>query len=161
MLRKYKFIGTLAFLVSLPALYFYLQKDERTRVVVRVGDEILVLKGWYGSNKWMLPGGGMHKGEQSAEAAVRELEEETGIVAKPDDLQYVSSGGVKDSYGLRYKYHLFTLTLDSKPDSAHHTYEIFDQTWQKPDLLIQDKKGVLKATRITLATWREHQKLVS
>jgi 8-oxo-dGTP pyrophosphatase MutT (NUDIX family) len=159
-MRKYKLIGTLAFLISLPGLYFYLKKDERTRVVVQVGDEILVLKGWYGSNKWMLPGGGMHKGEEPVEAAIRELAEETGIIAKPTDLHYITSGNVKDSYGLGYKYHLFVIQLSERPESAVRNYEIFDIAWRKPKDLISDKRGVLKATRATLYTWLDSQNLL-
>ena len=161
MLRRYKFIGTLAFFISLPGLYFYLQRDERTRVVVKVGEKILVLKGWYGSNKWMLPGGGVHKGEQAVEAAVRELAEETGIIVKPEELQYVASGNVADSYNLRYKYHLYTLILPERPETATtRNYEIFDSDWRAPEALVADKKHVLKATRATLQTWLDHQNLV-
>lgn len=148
------------FYISIPGLYFYLQKDERTRVVVKVDDEILVLKGWYGSNKWMLPGGGMHKGEERAEAAVRELKEETGIVVQPTDLVYVSSGDVSDSYGLKYKYHLFTLLLPAKPQVDISNTEIFSSSWQKPELLTNNKKQVLKATRTTLGVWLKSQNLV-
>jgi 8-oxo-dGTP pyrophosphatase MutT (NUDIX family) len=160
MFRRHKLIGTLAFLVSLPGLYFYLKKDERSRVVVQVGEEILVLKGWYGSNKWMLPGGGMHKGEEPVDAAIRELAEETGIIAKPTDLQYITSGKVTDSYGLRYKYHLFVMQLPKRPESTVRNYEIFDIAWRKPEDLIKDKKGVLKATRATLYTWLESRNLL-
>lgn len=159
-MRKYKLIGTLAFFLSLPGLYFYLRKDERTRVVVQVDDEILVLKGWYGSNKWMLPGGGMHRGEQPVEAALRELKEETGIIAQPSDLRHVGSGKVKDSYGLGYNYHLFVMTLPERPASAIRNYEIYDVDWRKPTDLVQDKRGVLKATRTTLYTWLHSQNLL-
>lgn len=159
-MRRLKWIGTLAFYVTIPALYFYLQKDERTRVVVKVGDDILVLKGWYGPNKWMLPGGGMHKGEDRATAAVRELAEETGIVVSPDKLVYVTSGPVSDSYGLKYKYHLFTLQLDSRPEVNISNSEISDHSWQKPEQLVVDQNSVLKATRATLAVWTKHQNLV-
>ena len=160
MLRRFKWIGTLGFYLTLPALFFYLQKDERTRVVVQVGDKILVLKGWYGSNRWMLPGGGMHSDEDRATAAVRELEEETGIVARPEDLQYVASGPVQDSYGLRYKYHLFTLQLDNREVVTIDNYEICDSDWRSPQDLMADKKGVLEATRATLGVWLKHQNLV-
>lgn len=159
-MRKYKLIGTLAFLISLPGLFFYLKKDERSRVVVQVGDEILVLKGWYGSNKWMLPGGGIHKGEQPIDAAIRELAEETGIVARPEDLTYIASNDVKDSYGLKYKYHLFVMKLETRPESPIRNYEIFDIAWRKPTELIRDEKGVLKATRATLYTWLDSQNLL-
>jgi ADP-ribose pyrophosphatase YjhB (NUDIX family) len=39
---------------------------------------------------WHLPGGGVEKGETAIEAAVKELREETGLVALPDDLRLVS-----------------------------------------------------------------------
>lgn len=159
-MRKYKLLGTIAFLVSLPGLYFYLKKDERSRVIVQVGDEILVLKGWYGSNKWMLPGGGLHKGEEPVQAAIRELEEETGIVAKQSDLTAIGSGKVQDSYGLRYTYHLFVMTLPERPESPIRNYEIYDSSWQKPQDLIHNTKGVLKATRTTLYTWLDSQNLL-
>ena len=161
MRRRFKWIGTLAFFLTIPGLYFYLQKDERTRVVVKVGGEILVLKGWYGSNKWMLPGGGMHTGEERAEAAARELQEETGIVVSPVELQYVASGPVSDSYGLRYYQHIFTLELPSKPEVRISNTEISDSAWCSPVELILDQKGVLKATRNTLQTWSEFQNLIS
>lgn len=160
-MRKYKLLGTLAFFVSLPGLYFYLKRDERARVIVQVGEEILVLKGWYGSNKWMLPGGGMHTGEQPIDAAIRELKEETGIVAQPADLQPAGSGKVKDSYGLSYTYHLFVMKLAERPESAVRNYEIYDVDWRRPQDLVEDKKGVLKATRTTLYTWLKAQNLVS
>ena len=160
MLRRFKFIGTLAFLLTIPALFFYLQKDERTRIVVQVGDKILVLKGWYGPNKWMLPGGGIHPGEDRAVAAARELREETGIVVEPEALTYITSGPVKDSYGLKYKYHLYTLRLINEELVTIDNFEICDSDWRTPDELIADQKGVLKATRSTLSAWRESQNLV-
>jgi 8-oxo-dGTP pyrophosphatase MutT (NUDIX family) len=35
---------------------------------------------------WITPGGGVHPGEQTADAAARELAEETGIHVRPEDL---------------------------------------------------------------------------
>ena len=148
------------FYVSIPSLYFYLKKDERTRVVVTVGDEVLVLKGWYGSNKWMLPGGGLHKGEGRTEGAVRELLEETGIAVHPSRLTYVASGTVRDSYGFKINHHIFTLALDTRPEVNISNSEISEHDWRKPEQLIADEKHVLKATRATLAVWMDHQNLV-
>jgi 8-oxo-dGTP pyrophosphatase MutT (NUDIX family) len=153
MFRKYKIIGTLAFFVSIPGLFFYLKRDERSRVIVQVDDKILVLKGWYGSNRWMLPGGGMHKGERPVDAAVRELAEETGIELAPEDLTAAGTGKVKDSYGLGYTYHLFTVELPERPETGINNYEIHDSDWRSPEELMADKKGVLKATRAVLYTW--------
>jgi len=48
-------------------------------VVIRHGKVLLVKD--KGVNKWSLPGGGVHKGERSCQAAARELYEETGLRA--------------------------------------------------------------------------------
>ncbi len=155
-----KWLGTTLFFVTLPGLYFYLKKDERTRVIVKVGDEILLLKGWYGSNKWMLPGGGMYHGEQPAAAAVRELYEETGITALVEQLDFIACGTVRDDYGLRYTYRLFVLELSSRPIVTDNTIEIYAARWQSAQTAAQDVKGVLRATRTTLGVWMKRQNLI-
>ncbi len=48
-------------------------------VVIRHGKVLLVKD--KGVNHWSLPGGGVHKGERSYQAAARELYEETGLRA--------------------------------------------------------------------------------
>jgi len=40
---------------------------------------------------WKFPGGGIKKGESPAEAAIRELEEETGIIAQASDLRFIKA----------------------------------------------------------------------
>ncbi|MFN0096879.1 MAG: NUDIX hydrolase [Dehalococcoidia bacterium] len=52
------------------------------------GAEILVMKrsGGFASGGWFLPGGHVEPGERPAQAAARELREETGIVVEPDAL---------------------------------------------------------------------------
>lgn len=52
------------------------------------GDDLLVMKraSGFASGGWFLPGGHVEPGERPAEAAVRELREETGIELAPGDL---------------------------------------------------------------------------
>jgi 8-oxo-dGTP pyrophosphatase MutT (NUDIX family) len=55
-------------------------------VIIR--DGLMLLSHWneHGRNGWTLPGGGIDPGEHPADAAVREILEETGYVARLDRL---------------------------------------------------------------------------
>lgn len=57
-------------------------------------NNVLLVKITYGANKdhWMIPGGCLEKGESFEEAAMREVKEETGIIAKPKRLIGVRTG---------------------------------------------------------------------
>lgn len=64
-------------------------KAEVVAVLPYVGDKVLLLQRLDThpqANLWVPPGGKVMKGESLREAASRELFEETGIVAKPQDL---------------------------------------------------------------------------
>ncbi|MGH9305267.1 MAG: NUDIX hydrolase [Acidimicrobiales bacterium] len=56
--------------------------------IVRDGDSLLMVRRGHGpaAGRWSLPGGRLESGETLAEAAVRELLEETGIEAVCDEL---------------------------------------------------------------------------
>ncbi len=49
------------------------------RVVVRRGDDVLLIRHAYGSRDWGLPGGGIKRTEDPLEAAVRETREEVNV----------------------------------------------------------------------------------
>src|SRR3981081_3319606 len=58
------------------------QVVQRTRVgayVVCVQDDALLLVRFSGSERWSVPGGGLDHGERPEDAAVREVDEETGL----------------------------------------------------------------------------------
>jgi 8-oxo-dGTP diphosphatase len=54
---------------------------KRGDAVVIMHGKVLLVKD-KGVHQWSLPGGGVHKGERSYQAAARELYEETGLRAK-------------------------------------------------------------------------------
>jgi 8-oxo-dGTP pyrophosphatase MutT (NUDIX family) len=53
-----------------------------TAVVVRGGDQVLLMQS-KDNGQWYLPGGSTDPGEQPADAIVREVEEETGVIVEP------------------------------------------------------------------------------
>jgi 8-oxo-dGTP diphosphatase len=61
-------------------------------VVVRRADDVLLAR-WTGPRgpEWTLPGGGLDFGEDPADAAVREVREETGYAVRLDGLLFVNS----------------------------------------------------------------------
>lgn len=66
-------------------------RRDGARVVVVAGDEVLLQAdtdpGIRGSGWWVTPGGGVDPGEESLQAAVRSLREETGLDVVPADLR--------------------------------------------------------------------------
>lgn len=121
--------GTLAFWLGYPLLWVYLRFSTRTRVLVHVDDDILVVQGWLGKGQWQLPGGGVHRGEPSLEAALRELKEETGLTMESDQLKLFYQGQ-HSQYGLRFKYDCYEARLKAKPAIKKQLLEITDIAWQ-------------------------------
>ena len=120
--------GRLVFWLAYPALLVYLSVGRRTRVLVVVDEEVLVVKGWIGTDKWQLPGGGLHRGEDSVGGALRELFEETGVKLKPSQLKFF----YQDLYrqrGIRFKYSCYTCELSAKPATKKQPREIVEIAW--------------------------------
>ncbi len=63
---------------------------DAARLLVRHGDAVLLFRdtdpGVPGSSWWTTPGGGVDPGESWADAALRELREETGVTCPPERL---------------------------------------------------------------------------
>lgn len=74
--------------------------------IVLVGERVLLVKLNYGPAKgqWALPGGRVEAGEKIHEAVAREILEETGVVAEPEDIvavrQRLMPSGLTDIYFL-------------------------------------------------------------
>jgi ADP-ribose pyrophosphatase YjhB (NUDIX family) len=53
-------------------------------VAIDDDDNIVLVRETYGSTRWTLPGGGVHRGETLQDAALREAREEAGLIPNDD-----------------------------------------------------------------------------
>ena len=73
-------------------------KTRRVRVIIRSGDEVLLVRNWFGTGRWNLPGGGMHRGETAQAAMIREVREELAVqldenaIERKADFEIVEDG---------------------------------------------------------------------
>jgi 8-oxo-dGTP diphosphatase len=100
-------------------------------VAVYVGSAILLLRSSYRSG-WNFPGGGVRRGELPEQAARRELEEETGIVAP--SLQAMGQiNGIWN--GRRELVYFFGLWLSQSPELKIDHREIVEARFALPETL--------------------------
>ncbi|MDQ5972257.1 MAG: hypothetical protein QG553_416 [Patescibacteria group bacterium] len=149
----WRLAGKLGFWLAYPLLWVYLRFGWRTRVLVIVDGEILLLRGWLGTGRWQLPGGGVHRGEPPAQAAQRELREETGIEVSAEQLQPLYSGR-SSSHGLSFNFHAYVVELAAKPVVKRQAIEISESQWVKPTKV--SEYSVTPDTNDCLDTWLQH-----
>ena len=71
----------------------YVGHFDIVRVACRalvIQNGLMLLSHEENGDKWMLPGGGLEKGETEEDCVVREVEEETGYVIKPSELYEIN-----------------------------------------------------------------------
>lgn len=132
-------LGKVAYYLSLPGLHVIsrsLSKQRARVLVVSPDGRVLLVKTWFGRQRWSLPGGGLAKGETAEHAAVRELYEETGIGADAAMLSVIGELQGKD--GLPFNLKFFLLHVEDAPIhelKRPYRYEIIARQWVFPDQL--------------------------
>lgn len=91
--RTYAALGRATHGAITPLLKRYMnEKHIRVRVVITNDDnEVLLVRSWLGRQQWSLPGGGVKRSETPAQAAAREVHEETGLHIPADHLTEIGS----------------------------------------------------------------------
>lgn len=134
-MRLYYLLGWVLRPFAIVALYVYsrILRTPRARLVVQNSQgEVLLVKTWLGGGRWGLPGGGIERGESAEEAALRELREETGILASVEELRPL--------FTLQHRGHdeiAFLLTREKAdlPAVSPRKFEIEDMSWFSPEKL--------------------------
>lgn len=138
--RLWKRIGTGLFWMTWPLLYVYLRRGARTRILVVSRDEVLVVKSWLGADRWALPGGGLHRGEDPLMGVLRELREETGISVPPEQPRALYEGTYRQN-GLKFKYRCYVVGLPNKLPLTPQKIEVASTEWVQRDQLTPANAG--------------------
>jgi ADP-ribose pyrophosphatase YjhB (NUDIX family) len=91
------------------------------------GGELLLVRNSY-VPYYCLPGGYVHRGEEGRDAALRELSEEVGVDARPDDLRLVLDE-THEWEGKHDHVVIFSLELRNRPAIHVDHREVVDASW--------------------------------
>lgn len=145
--------GKITYRLAWPAFWFYYRRNERTRLLLVCGHEVLVLKQWISDGSWSLPGGGLHKNEKPVDGLLREAREETGLQFQPKDLQFLGKGAYRKA-GLSFAYSVFFTRLNDKPKLHRQKHEVAELRWLNTDRLEQENLSPTLTYSLRLAADR-------
>lgn len=121
-------VGVAVYWLTWPGLWFILRKSRRTRVLIENRNKIVVVKPWLGNGKWGLPGGGVHRGESSAVALLREVTEETGLRIKKEQLT-LRGQRIYRQNGLSFAYSLYNVKISGARKLIRQKREMAEVAW--------------------------------
>jgi 8-oxo-dGTP pyrophosphatase MutT (NUDIX family) len=118
-----RFVFRLGYSTMLLLWRVYKPRHTGVGVLIRHDDQVLAVRHSYRPG-YTIPGGGMDRGENPRQTAVRELAEELSINADPDHLVYKRHV---------YNTHLFELRLAEKPHIRIDHREIVEALFMTPE----------------------------
>lgn len=119
--------GRVAYWLGWPVWRFLLAHSVRTRVLVLSDGAVLVVASYLGDGSWSLPGGGLHRAEDPADGAARELYEETGLRVAATSLKNMGVHRVTRR-GLSYPAHFFAVEVPRQPMQVQR-FEVANYRW--------------------------------
>ena len=125
------YLGRFLYHFAVPVIAPMIDGSRRARVLVLRQDGgvtyALLTRNWLSKQEWSLPGGGLHRGEQPAVAAARELGEELGIKVDPAGLVPLVEKTIAKP---RYTYQVIAFGLWVQEEKFNrHNLELLDARW--------------------------------
>ena len=131
-------------------------RQETVLLAVRDGQIILGLKkpGRFGEGKWNGYGGGVEEGETIEETAIRELFDESSLIARKEDLIKVADVLIYFDVNLRCRLHFYTLAVwQGEPQESNEMIpKVFsladipyDQMWKSDRIILPE---ILKGKKL-------------
>ncbi|HSW65586.1 MAG TPA: NUDIX hydrolase [Bacillota bacterium] len=132
----FRLLGMLTYWCAWPVFWVYFKRSYgRSRILlINPAGEILLMQQWISSGKWHLPGGGLHRDEEGAMGALRELREETGVVLTPANLITLGKQTCK-AHGFTYDAYIFAAHVGNDVRLERQRIEVARMAWMKPETL--------------------------
>ena len=126
--QVWRMLGRIGGYISWVPVFIVARFTTRTRILVTTNNnKVLVVQGWLNTGNWLLPGGGVHRGEKPETAILRELSEETGITLEPTQVTLL--GKYTQTKGFRYAYHLYSARVENELLLHPQPFEIISAQW--------------------------------
>lgn len=125
----WRYVGITAFWLSWPVLFVRLRRTSRVRIALLCQGKVLLVRNWYNSGQWQLPGGGIRDDETAIQAAKREIAEEVGIQLSLDELVPLGEQYRVAERGLSFNCQAFMADVSTTAFTCKR-HEIVDGCWR-------------------------------
>jgi len=120
--------GRIIYFFMRPFLGLAMSGKPRARVLIKHGQQVLLVRSWLGEQEWSLPGGGIKKNEKPEATLIRELAEELGLDIHGEALEILLESSYKQATA-EFPVTIYSLNLSQKPLLAVHRPEILEAEW--------------------------------
>ncbi len=130
MKRLWRLLGISAFWLTWPSLFLRMRRTARVRVAIVHDGKVLMVKNWYNSGQWQLPGGGIKTDESPLEAAKREVKEEINLSLPENTLHEIGEIHTVRERGIPFACHTFSAVVTDVSALKPRAIEIVDYCWR-------------------------------